>query len=82
MLHKGLPFKTLTQMFQAKRLTGPCAKGLVKPGFTRVQAWLNQPDFSGFQTRLTRLYHNQGIPGNPGYPKNQENQTLTRLLKF
>ena len=28
---------------------------------------------------------NQGIPGKsgkPGFPKNQENQTLTRLLKF
>ena len=34
----------------------PCAKSLVKTWFTRVQAWLNQPDFSGCQTRLTRLY--------------------------
>ena len=34
----------------------PCAKSLVKPGFTRVQAWFNQPDFCGFQARLTRLY--------------------------
>ena len=37
-------------------------------------------DFSGRQTRLTRL--KQGIPGKPGYSKNQENQALTRLLKF
>ena len=41
----------------------PCAKSLVKPGFTRVQAWLNQPDFSGFQTRLTRLYRMCKTPG-------------------
>ena len=41
----------------------PCAKSLVKPGFTRVQAWLNQPGFSGFQTRLTRLYPMCKKPG-------------------
>ena len=66
--------------FPGRRL---CAKSLVKPGFSRVQDWLNQPDFSGFQSSLIRLYHNlyvksllnQGIPGKsgkPGYSKNQE----------
>ena len=39
------------------------AKSLVKPGFTRVQAWFNQPDFSGFQTRLTRPYRMCKKPG-------------------
>ena len=61
-------------------------------GVTRApKAWLTmvyqgaslvepELDFSGRQTRLTRLY--QGITGKPCYSKNQENQALTRLLKF
>ena len=52
----------------------PCAKSLVE-----------QPGFSGFQTRLTRLSQcakslvNHGFPGKSGesgLPENQENQAL------
>ena len=49
--------------------------------------WTNQT-FLVFQPGLLDLticaksLVNQGIPGKPGYPKNQENQILTRLLKI
>ena len=52
-----------------------------KAGWTNQTFLVFKPGLPDF-TRCAKSLVNQGIPGKPGYPKNQENQTLTRLLKF
>ena len=52
-----------------------------KPGLTNQTFVVFKPGLPDF-TEFAKSMVNQGIPGKPGYPKNQENQTLSRLLKF
>ena len=52
-----------------------------KPGWTNQTFLVFKPGLPDL-TIWAKSLVNQGIPGKPGYPKNQENQTLTRLLKF
>ena len=55
-----------------------------KPGWTNQTFLVFKPGLPDLTIRAKSLV-NRGIPGkrgNFGYPKNQENQTLTRLLKF
>ena len=59
---------TVLCVFLATYITAnPITKSLVKVLLTRVLAWVNQPGFSGCQTRLTRLYHMCKKPGEAGY---------------
>lgn len=80
---------TTTDLIQHSR----CAKSLVKPRLTRVQAWFNQTGFYGCPTRLTRLYLcvkgpvNQAISGKLSKPgiilkKKNTELALSRLSKF
>ena len=52
-----------------------------KPGWTNHTFLVFKPGLPDL-TIWAKSLVNQGIPGKPGYPKNQENQILTRLLKF
>ena len=53
----------------------------VKSGWTNQTFLIVKPGLPDFNICAKSLV-NQGIPGKTGYYKNQENQTLTRLLNF
>ena len=59
-------FRINNKMFvcPVPKISHPCAKSLVKPGFTRVQAFTRVQDF----TECAKSLVSQGIPGKPGYP--------------
>ena len=56
-------------------------KGLpgCKPGWTNQTYLAFKPGLPDF-TICAKSLVNQDIPGKPGYPKNQENQTLSKVL--